>query len=131
MQQIQEKPQTVRSQYAGQEYREIFQETAFPRILSIASKVCYGMSGASIIASVGIWSRANVKPRGKNRQNQVREHDVHHARHLGSYVNLWSSTFLVLGKVLADSSERIARHEFLQWERLESSRTPRNRFFQR
>ena len=61
MQQVQEKqPMKVIKEQPKNEQPE-FQQSAWPTVLSVASKACYSAAGASMLLSIGVWNRHNIK----------------------------------------------------------------------
>jgi uncharacterized membrane protein (DUF4010 family) len=165
MQQVQEKQQVKIQQPIEQPVA--FRQSVLPTALSVASKACYGLSGASILLSVSLWSRVSVrlprvriarnakkaqKPAGKKagfswklqaqksakkavKAPKATKQQIRSARRNGLIVSACAPTLAVAGKLLGDASNRIAKHEFAQWEKKQAEKARshdfRARFFAR
>jgi|GEM_PF-3423087 len=158
MQQIQEK-QNIKAKIDTKiEQSNEFKTSAWPTVLSIASKACYTAAGASVVLSVGVWNRHNIKtpklPTLRNNKSAKKsmislpsvklpslnagrpsERQYHETQRLGMFVGLWTPTLVIAGKVLADASHRVAQYETQRSESQNIAKVRgsdfRNRFFAR
>ena len=143
MQQVQEKQQQQKSlnnhNALTNEKDAAYRPSPMPFVLSTTAKVCYGLSAASIVLSVGVWNRVSVKSpfAGKKAKFTPKpsEKQYHESQRLGAFVGLWAPTFAVAGKILDDASERVAQYDFAQWEKKQAEKVHsaafRARFFTR
>ena len=150
MQQVQEKP-FVRSQ-APAEQAVTFKQSVVPATLSVASKACYGLAGASILVSVALWDRASIRApklsmpklgkqqnRKTSRNHMATQHAINavnaiksvrpttkqqrrDARQRSAFVGAWAPTLVLAGRVLGDASERITQRERTQWDQQQSGK---------
>ncbi len=147
MQQVQEKQQQVKAQQPSNKDKDskTYHQSAWPMVLSTAGKVCFGLSGVSMAASLGIWNRVSLpKPHfGKKASLKTKaqkpakpsEQQRQHAQRLGSYVGVFTPTLVIAGQALEMASDRLARREFSQWEKKQAEKARladfRARFFSR
>ncbi len=144
MQQTQEKPQqktlTNNQNSNKSEQATSYRPSALPVVLATTAKVCYGLSAASLVLSVGIWNRVSTPKLGKAKntkkvaKQQPTERQYRESQQLGAFVGLLSPTFAVVGKVLDDASERVAINEFARWEKQQGDKARSlnfSRFFAR
>lgn len=142
-QQVQDKQQQ-KSLNNEQQLPSYYQPSPFPTILSTTAKVCYGLSAASIVLSVGVWNRIGFGlpvyherklTKSQERNHKPSEREYRESQRLGAFVGLWAPTFVIAGKILDDASERVAQYEFAQWEKKQAEKihSPafRARFFSR
>ena len=144
MQQVQEKQQQKsQTNHNGliNEKDAAYRPSPMPFVLSTTAKVCYGLSAASIVLSVGVWNRISIalpfasKKAKAKISSKPSEKQYHESQRLGAFVGLWAPTFAVAGKVLDDASERVAQYDFAQWEKKQAEKVHsaafRARFFTR
>jgi hypothetical protein len=131
MQQTQEKPQQKTLNTLNAPKNELknsaYRPSPVPTVLATSAKVCYGLSAASLILSVGIWNRVSTPKLGKQakkvaKRQQPTERQYRESQQLGAFVGLLSPTLAVVGKVLDDASERVAISEFARWEKQQSDK---------
>jgi hypothetical protein len=142
MQQVQEKS-VIKPEKLNGDTPTTFNPSPLSRVLTVASGVCYGLAGASVALSIGIWNRERLPRLAKkgNRRAWVRnhhkpgDHQVSESQRLGSYVGTLAPTLMVAGKVLTDAAARVVKAEQTRWEtaRVDKSRMNefRSRFFGR
>jgi hypothetical protein len=125
MQQLQEKSAKIQ-QNSNIEDRYTFEPSPFPTILGVAGKVFYGLSGVSLVASLFAWNRVFATPAstGKrsqkgivNKSSEYEQRAYQESQRLGTYIGLWTPTFVAIGHVLEYAGERLARYEYYQWEK--------------
>jgi hypothetical protein len=137
MQQTQEKPQqkivTTTAQAAKTPKTTGYRPSPLPTVLATSAKIAYGLSAASLVASVGIWNRVSTPKFGKaakkaSKNQKPSERQYREAQQLGAFIGLLSPTFAVVGKVLDDASERAAASNFARWEKQQAEKARNSSF---
>lgn len=140
MQEVQEKPQ-AKIQVSDEQKTNEYRPSVWPAVLSTSAKVCYGLSAASALATVGIWNRSHLRslPLGKKASKKLfkasqkpSKQAARQTMRLSAIVGACAPTLAAAAKALDYASTRVTTAEYAQWEQQQAKKARSfARFFNR